>query len=153
MKELNKIFLKSTNNTKILASRIAEHAEKKLFIGLYGDLGSGKTTFARFFINAFSKGNHNVKSPTFSMVNTYELQDFTIWHFDLYRLKVAEEIFYLDYDMALNDIVIVEWPEIIKRYLPKNRIEVIFSEDANLRRFANLRFLGNYKSTMGCLLE
>tara|TARA_B100001027_G_C16207755_1_gene303637 strand:+ start:77 stop:538 length:462 start_codon:yes stop_codon:yes gene_type:complete len=153
MKELNKIFLKSTKNTEILASRIAKHAEKKLFIGLYGDLGSGKTTFARFFINAFSNGNYNVKSPTFSMVNTYELQDITIWHFDLYRLKVAEEIFHLDYDMALNDIVIVEWPEIIKRYLPENRIEIIFSEDADLKRFANLRFLGNYKSTIGCLFE
>ncbi len=145
MKEQKQIFLKSTSDTKILANKIARFAKKNFFLCLYGDLGSGKTTFAKYFINSLSKKKQNVQSPTFTMVKTYELSKHLIWHFDLYRLTVPDEIFNLDFEIAVNDIVIVEWPEIIKDYLPENRIEIFLSEDSKLRRFANLNFFGSLK--------
>ncbi len=143
MKELNKFFLESLDDSKLLAEKIAKFAKRSFVICLHGDLGSGKTTFARYFINTLSKKKHNVQSPTFPMVYTYESTKFTIWHFDLYRLSLPQEVFNLDYELALDDIVIIEWPNIIQEYLPPNRVEIFFSEDLALRRFATVRFCGN----------
>ena len=61
------------------------------------------------------------------------LKNFNIWHYDLYRLSNKTEIFALDFDLALNDIVLIEWPAIIKDFLPSERIDIFFKEDTSIK--------------------
>lgn len=80
---------------------------------LVGDLGAGKTAFTRGFIQSFAGLNkEEVPSPTFTLVQTYDTEKGTIWHFDLYRLKDAEEVWELGFEDALSSgISLIEWPE------------------------------------------
>lgn len=153
IKDEFKIYLKSLQITRKIAMILAQNIKKGLCICLYGDLGTGKTTFSRFFINSLSKKNINVPSPTFSMVQLYELKNFSIWHYDLYRLSNKTEIFALDFDLALNDIVLIEWPEIIKDFLPSERIDIFFKEDKNRKLYIKLKLMGNLKINNNSLRE
>tara|TARA_E500000331_G_C16968625_1_gene588306 strand:- start:132 stop:641 length:510 start_codon:yes stop_codon:yes gene_type:complete len=143
MKDEFKIYLPSLDVTKNFASKLAKISNKSLFISLRGKLGSGKTTFSRFFINSLSNKKIKVSSPTFPLVNIYEMSSVTIWHYDLYRLKKKSEVYALDFDIALNDIVLVEWPEIIESILPTNRIDIKFDEDKDSNLFMEIKILGN----------
>ena len=80
-------------------------------------------------------------SPTFPIINIYKLKKVEIWHYDLYRIKDPKEFFTLDFDVALNHCVLVEWPEIMEEFFPKNRVEIIFKDDEkDLRNLKNLFF-------------
>ena len=153
IKDEFKIYLKSLQRTRKIATILGQNIKNGLCICLYGDLGTGKTTFSRFFINSLSKKNINVPSPTFSMVQLYELKNFNIWHYDLYRLSNKTEIFALDFDLALNDIVLIEWPEIIKDFLPSERIDIFFKEDKNRKLYIKLKLMGNLKINNNSLRE
>ncbi len=120
-----------------LAESFASAAQKQDIFALSGDLGSGKTTFARYFINYFTKSD--VSSPTFNLVNLYDTENFTIWHFDLYRLKHLEEVYELGIEDAFNEgVTILEWPEIISNILPKNTIYInIRASDSSDKRLIN----------------
>lgn len=87
---------------------------------LQGNLGMGKSTFARALIRTACNDPHmEVPSPTFTLVQIYEGQSCPIWHFDLYRIKSPEEIWELGWDDALAEgIVLVEWPERLGNLLP-----------------------------------
>lgn len=153
IKDEFKIYLKSLQRTRKIATILGQNIKNGLCICLYGDLGTGKTTFSRFFINSLSKKNINVPSPTFSMVQLYELKNFNIWHYDLYRLSNKTEIFALDFDLALNDIVLIEWPAIIKDFLPSERIDIFFKEDKNRKLYIKLKLMGNLKINNNSLRE
>ncbi len=127
-------------DTNALAARLASLAEPGDLIGLSGELGAGKTAFARAFITARAAAAgaeiDEVPSPTFTLVQTYELGPDTVWHFDLYRLDRAEDVYELGIEDALADgIVLIEWPERMAALLPDDRldIELRFADNAEGR--------------------
>lgn len=102
--------------TARLAAAIARRARRGDVVALVGDLGAGKTVFARAFIQARAAdagaGVAEVPSPTFTLVQVYEIGDETIWHADLYRIADPSEIDELGLDEARADgILLVEWPD------------------------------------------
>ena len=108
-------------------------------IFLYGQIGVGKTTFVRLLINNYENEKKlkksEVLSPTFNIVFEYDIKDFTIEHYDLYRLKNEKEIKNIGLFLNLKqNITIVEWPELIKNK-PINRIDLFFeyTRDMNER--------------------
>lgn len=110
--------------TAALAARIAGQARPGDVIALKGDLGVGKTSFARGFIAALG-GGEEVPSPTFTLVQLYELGRVAVWHFDLYRLKAAEEAWELGIEEAFaSGISLIEWPERLGGLLPERRLDV-----------------------------
>ena len=126
----DKIDLSSEKKTEELASKFSNKLKPGNILFLYGEIGVGKTTFIRYLINEFQKKNKlkvtEVTSPTFNLLNEYEINQFKINHYDLFRLKSIEEIKNLDlFENNNNTIVIIEWPEIIKEK-PKNLIELNF---------------------------
>ena len=126
----DKIDLSSEKETEELASTFLKKIKPGCFIFLYGEMGVGKTTFIRYLINQFQKLNKleitEVTSPTFNLLNEYQINDFKINHYDLFRLKSSEEIKNLDlFEDNKNIITLVEWPQIIKEK-PKNLIELVF---------------------------
>ena len=76
----------------------------KHIITLSGDLGAGKTTFIKHLLKNFDINQDEITSPTFNLLNIYTNQTYQIWHYDLYRLNSAEEIFNLNFDEALAQI-------------------------------------------------
>ena len=126
----DKIDLSSEKETEYLARTFLKKIKPGCFIFFYGEIGVGKTTFIRYLINQFQKLNKleitEVTSPTFNLLNEYQINDFKINHYDLFRLKSAEEIKNLDlFEDNKNIITLVEWPQIIKEK-PKNLIELVF---------------------------
>ena len=115
-----------------LAATLAEHAKTGDVIALSGDLGSGKTTFARGFIQAKQKKAEEVPSPTFTLVQLYEAGPDTIYHFDLYRLSKSEEAYELGIEEAfVSGISLIEWPEKLGSLIPSDRLEINFEFAAN----------------------
>jgi tRNA threonylcarbamoyladenosine biosynthesis protein TsaE len=122
--------------TAALAARLAEQTRPGDVIALRGDLGSGKTTFARAFIRALG-GGEEVPSPSFTLVQLYELAAATVWHFDLYRLRSPEEAWELGIEEAFaGGIALIEWPERLGALLPERRLDVAlaFGERPSARR-------------------
>jgi tRNA threonylcarbamoyladenosine biosynthesis protein TsaE len=111
-------------------------AEPGDVIALKGELGAGKTTFARAFIHARG-ARDEVPSPSFSLVQMYNAGPATIWHFDLYRLRSPEEAWELGIEDAFGDgISLIEWPERLGHLLPDRRLEIalVFGRGPNARR-------------------
>ena len=120
-------------------------------IFLYGEIGVGKTTFARFIINNFERKKKikksEVLSPTFNISFEYDLKKFVIKHFDLYRIKNEKDVRNIGlFEDSEKSIYLIEWPEIIKKK-PKNRIEMLFkySKDEN-ERILKVKSFGRLKN-------
>ena len=124
-------ILKNEVATGILASQLADIAEPRDIIALTGNLGLGKTAFARAFITARG-GSGEVTSPTFALVQVYEFPSINVYHFDLYRIEEPEEIFELGIEDAFADgISLIEWPDRMATYLPSERLDIFFSDGLN----------------------
>ena len=122
--------LATESDTTALAGRIARIGRAGDVIALRGELGSGKTSFARGFIRARGRGDEEVPSPTFTLVEIYEFPDGApaIWHFDLYRLAKREDVYELGFEEALGGaIMLIEWPERLGTLLPRERLDVELS--------------------------
>lgn len=136
--------LNSEEETKKLAKLLAQSLKPNDIALLNGDLGAGKTFFCREVIKYFCGENTSIISPTFNLLQTYKASNFTIYHYDLYRLKSPEEIYELGFEEALNgNLILIEWSEIIKHLLPTTLIEVNLEVlDANKRLCS---IITNYK--------
>src|ERR1700686_2418122 len=111
--------------TQRLAVDIANMLEPGDFVALSGDLGAGKTTFVRALIAHLSgDAGIEVPSPTFTLVQSYELPRFTIVHADLYRLGSASELAELGLDDIAGAVVVMEWPDRAGSELPADRIDI-----------------------------
>ena len=109
---------------------------RPLLVVIAGPMGAGKTTFARGFIRACG-GTEEVASPTFTLVQVYELGSGTIWHFDLYRVTSPEEAWELGIEDAFAEgISLIEWPERLGPLLPGRRLEIefLFGDQPEARR-------------------
>ena len=141
-----KINLSSENSTKDLANQIISKIKVGDIIFFYGEMGVGKTTFIKYLINAFQKKNNiklsEVTSPTFNLLNEYEINQVKINHYDLFRLKSVEEVKNLNlFESYSKAITLIEWPQIIDEK-PKNLIEFKFNyEDDHKKRSVQIKGL------------
>ena len=131
----DKIDLSSEKKTEELASKFSKKIKPGNIVFLYGEMGVGKTTFIRYLINQFQKDNDlditEVTSPTFNLLNEYQINQIKINHYDLFRLKSVKEIKNLDiFEDKINTVTLIEWPQIIKEK-PKNLIELFFEYENN----------------------
>ena len=120
--------LKSLKDTQNLSNKISKIISTGDIIFLYGEIGVGKTTFVRFFINHLENKNgiknSDVLSPTFNILYDYDIKNIKILHYDLYRLKNYKDISQLGmFETSKDHIKIVEWTELIESK-PKDRIEI-----------------------------
>lgn len=122
------IISSSEQDTAQAAANLAATSKAPCLICLHGDLGAGKSTFARAFIRSLTSPDTEVPSPTFTLVQTYDTHKGPLYHFDLYRLEDPEEVYELNWDDALADaIILVEWPQRLGSLLPAQRTDVTLS--------------------------
>ena len=133
-----------------ISNRIKKILSPGDVVFLYGEIGVGKTSFARILINGYENQKKlkksEVLSPTFNIVFEYDVKDFIIEHYDLYRLKNEKEIKNIGlFENLEKSIIIVEWPELIKDK-PKNRIDLFFkyTQDMN-ERILTIKTTGRLK--------
>jgi len=122
--------LKFLEDTQNFSENISEIISIGDIIFLYGEIGVGKTTFVRFFINHLESKNgiknSDILSPTFNIVYDYDVGNLKIHHYDLYRLKNYKDISQLGmFETSNNSIKIIEWPELIESK-PKDRVDIQF---------------------------
>jgi tRNA threonylcarbamoyladenosine biosynthesis protein TsaE len=126
----DKIDLNSEENTEQLAYKFSKKIKPGDVVFFFGEIGVGKTTFIRYLINNFQRENKleptEVPSPTFNLLNEYQIKDIKIHHYDLFRIKSVDEIKNLGlFQEIKKTIVLIEWPQIINE-IPKNLIELVF---------------------------
>jgi tRNA threonylcarbamoyladenosine biosynthesis protein TsaE len=122
--------------TQAFGARLAPLARPGDVITLAGDLGTGKTTFARGFINALLAARglppEDIPSPTFTLVQEYQLPEFTLYHIDLYRIEAESEVLELGLEDAFSEgVSLVEWPDRLGSLLPADRLDVTFRQTAS----------------------
>ncbi len=139
-----KRLLPDAEATAAAAAGVAALARKGDVFCLYGDLGAGKTTFARGFLRALAVDD-DIPSPTFNLLLTYDTALGMVWHFDLYRISAPDEVIELGIEDAFDDgICLIEWPERLGRWLPGRRIEIHLSDaGGGTGRQLSLRAIGD----------
>lgn len=124
MKE--KIYVtKSSKETQDLARKLAKGLKGDEFIALFGDLGSGKTTFVQGLAKGLGIADRII-SPTFIIIREYRLRDRTFYHVDLYRVQKVEGLELEEIVKSRKGIIAIEWAEKIKNLLPERRKEIYF---------------------------
>ena len=134
----SKIDISSEDSTKELAKNLIHHLKGGEIIFLYGEMGVGKTTFVKYFINQLQENNNlsltEVTSPTFNLLNEYQLNNIVIKHYDLFRLKNKLEIDNLDlFENDKNIITLIEWPQLINKEQSTKTINLTFNYENDLQ--------------------
>lgn len=118
---MTEIIINSKEEMINFAKEIAKTAKIGDVFCLEGTLGAGKTFFAKNFINFLQEEKNEILSPTFNLLHNYNSKKGEIFHFDLYRLKSADELENIGlFDAFRNGISLIEWGEIAEKFLPKN---------------------------------
>jgi tRNA threonylcarbamoyladenosine biosynthesis protein TsaE len=131
------IDISSEETTKELAKELSNYLKGGEIIFLYGEMGVGKTTFVKYLINQFQIKKNlqtgEVTSPTFNLLNEYDVDDLSIKHYDLFRLKDKSELKNLDiFENNKNVITLIEWPQLINKEKLKKTIDLIFNYENEL---------------------
>lgn len=154
-------ILEDEDRTRELAALVAKIARIPDSILLSGDLGAGKTAFARAFIRAWSMDpNTEVPSPTFTLVQPYEAPRGPVWHFDLYRLGEPDELWELGIEQAFAEaICLIEWPDRLGSWIPADRLEITLdlcnqdSSESGTARVARLVGFGSWDQRLAALQD
>ena len=122
------MIIKSLDHLKLISNKIADNVSKNDCIFLIGEIGVGKTTFVRNFINYLQKREGiketEVLSPTFNLLHEYNIKNLKVMHYDLYRIKKSKELDQLGiFKDDVDSINIIEWPELVETNLV-NRLEL-----------------------------
>ncbi len=128
--ETKQYITENAAETEALAVRLAQSVKPGQTLCLRGDLGVGKTVFAKGLCSALGVKEH-VSSPTFTLVNEYEGQNCKIYHFDLYRIEEADELYAIGFEEFISGdaVTIIEWPERGEEVLPAKRIEILLERN------------------------
>ena len=120
--------------TASLGARLLPLLQPGDIVALHGDLGMGKTTLVRGLVQHALGPDADVPSPTFTLVQTYDLDGVELWHFDLYRLEAPEDVFELGIEEAFIDCVsLIEWPDRMGPYLPREHLDIELRQEGDGR--------------------
>ena len=134
-----KLDITTEIETKKLAEKLSNFLKKGDVVFLFGEMGTGKTTFAKYLINSMQTKNNEdileVQSPTFNILNEYEVSGLKILHYDLYRLKDKKELENLGQIKNQNDkLILIEWPELIEdNVFSTISLKFAYEDDLNKR--------------------
>ena len=136
-KKGSSIDISSEKKLEEFAKSLTESIKKGDIFFLFGEMGVGKTTFVKHFINKlqvkFDKKITEVTSPTFNILNEYIIGNFVVKHYDLYRLKSDDELKDLNlFENNNKDILFIDWPQIIKNE-PESVIKIYFEYENNYK--------------------
>ena len=134
----SKIDITSEKSTRELAEKLTLYFKGGEYVFLYGEMGVGKTTFVKYFINKFQIDEKlkitEVNSPTFNLLNEYETKHFIIKHYDLLRIKSSSEIKDLDiFEKNKKNITLVEWPQLLENNNRVKSIDLILTYENELK--------------------
>ena len=134
----SKIDITSEKSTRQLAEKLTSYFKGGEYIFLYGEMGIGKTTFVKYFINKFQTDEQlkltEVTSPTLNLLNEYKTSNFVIKHYDLFRIKNSSEIKDLDiFEGDKKIITLVEWPQLLKNSNKGKQIDLFFTYENELK--------------------
>ena len=144
------MIIKSLEHLKLISNKVADNISKNDCIFLAGEIGVGKTTFTRNFINYLQKkegvDESEVLSPTFNLLYEYNINRFKVMHYDLYRIKNTKEIDQLGiFNEEMNLVKIIEWPQLIKtNIIDKIEINLNYSDKENEREI-KIKGYGKWK--------
>ncbi len=153
----SRINISEEGKTESVAEAFSNNIKLGNILFLNGELGVGKTTFVKYLINFLQKKNKQpiteIPSPTFNLVNEYQLDNLIFKHYDFYRINNVKELDNLGILENSSDcITLIEWPEIIKKYKLKSSVDLFFEygEDYDKRfltvsSFNDISFLNEFK--------
>ena len=147
----SKIDITSEKSTRELAEKLTSYFKGGEYVFLHGEMGVGKTTFVKYFINKFQIDEKlkltEVTSPTFNLLNEYETNNFNIKHYDLFRIKKSSEIKDLDiFEKNENIITLVEWPQLLENRNKEKKIDLLFTYENELKnRSVQIKGLNLFK--------
>ena len=133
----SKIDISLEESTKELAKNFTHYLKGGEILFLYGEMGVGKTTFVKHLINQFQKKEKlqltEVTSPTFNLLNEYQINNIIIKHYDLFRIKIQSEIKDLNiFENNKNSIILIEWPQLISKEPSIKTIDLLFTYENEL---------------------
>lgn len=136
-----KILIESEQDTAYLGAELWRILPKKCLVFLYGDLGAGKTTLTRGVLRTAGY-KATVKSPTYTIVEEYELTDRMLFHFDLYRIKDPDELEWIGISDYLDQpsLCFIEWPQLGEGFLPIPDIEMTLTVEGD-KRFVDIQVI------------
>ena len=135
----SRINISEEEKTRFVAEIFSKNIKTGNIIFFKGELGVGKTTFIKYLINFLQKKNNQpiteIPSPTFNLVNEYNLEKLVIKHYDLYRINNEKELINLSIFEDISDqITLIEWPEKINNHKKNNIIDLTFEYDEEYKK-------------------
>lgn len=142
---IGKHSIKSLDDTKTLAERVAGELQVGDVVALIGDLGTGKTTFTQYFATTIGV-DEAVGSPTFKLISEYQGKDIWLYHIDCYRLEDPQQFINIggeEYLESEQGVTLIEWADVIEEILPQDTIYINFKRLTNNPQFREITISKN----------